>query len=179
MYLYDCRKVAAVEATVKRCQLHIGMVETKDENMFHYNTLKEAKFVPGTDDQHSTCPPETAWNTNQIKESVLKWSEKLESIDDDVVWMHSTENEPFEEQEPRLNIVLNHFVARKAFDKQKVVIRSASKALWSGSLSQGRITASLNSTLARRSEWRAPLVIDLQGMAVNNVRGLFVGFGRW
>jgi hypothetical protein len=80
---------------------------------FKFNLRSKERIYSGDETSRQKCLPDNNWNSNNIKESINNWSyDLIEDFEFDWHQEDPNDNEPFDLDDPRINITLLSFVDR-------------------------------------------------------------------
>ena len=66
------------------------------------------------------CMAQKEWNTNDIREEILKWKHIIMN-NVHLHWFHDSSSEPLDPINPRIQVTFDQLIGRKGFEKLKVI----------------------------------------------------------
>jgi hypothetical protein len=176
-YFYSCEPVDTYDIT--RCfQVECDKVDLSKANCFNtvkricYNLegekgsrafkwklkTKEKVFI---DENYPACHLTNDWNSINIGKSIEEWKNYL-LINQDPFWHQDSNENPFDDNHPMINIQLSESFNRKQFSQAKYSIRSFhGKELLRGTMTGGKIVENVDRKIAILSDWKSTIVVTI------------------
>ena len=86
---------------------------------FKFNAKMRQKFFRN-EPLYPECMAQKEWNTNDIREEILKWKYFIMN-NVHLHWFHDSSSEPLDPINPRIQVTFDQLIGRKGFEKLKVI----------------------------------------------------------